>query len=425
MSSLDEVLERRLAELSRGGLLRDRDGGAQRRRVEAAAARLGRPLLDLSSNDYLGLAARAAGDGGVAGGAGASRLIHGTRPPHETLERALADWIGTEDALLFSSGYAANVGVVSALAQAGDVIISDALNHASIIDGCRLSRGDVRVAPHRDLEAVREVLDAAKDQTVWVITESYFSMDGTSCDLAALSELLRRYPNAHLVVDEAHALGVFGPSGRGLAADVGCRPDVIVGTFGKSFGLHGAFVAGSRSLCAWLWNRARSFIYSTATSPALAAAVAARLDWVSGADAERRQLADASEQFHAELEARFPGCRPRGAWGPIAPLILGSETAALAATSALGECGILTQAIRPPTVPPNTARLRMTLGTHLSSSDLDYILDSLSHGASASVPFNQAGSPSRDQWHDDLHSHSCDPSGEPSCSDSSTPAGHT
>lgn len=382
MSALNDVLERRLAELAGAGLLRDRDGGAQRRRVEAAAARLGRPFIDLSSNDYLGLAARATHTGEVAGGAGASRLIHGTRATHETLERALAEWLGTEDALLFSSGYAANVGVVSALAQAGDVIVSDALNHASLIDGCRLSRAEVLVAPHRELDKMRELLDASRDKTVWVVTESYFSMDGTTCDLAALGELLRRYPNAHLVVDEAHALGVFGPSGRGLCAEVGCSPAVLVGTFGKSFGLHGAFVAGSRSLCAWLWNRARSFIYSTATSPAIAAALVERLAWVEAADAERQHLVELSAAFHAELDARFPGSKPRGASGPIAPLVVGSEIAALAATNALGERGVLTQAIRPPTVPPNTARLRMTLGTHLTSTDLEYVLAALSLVAS-------------------------------------------
>jgi 8-amino-7-oxononanoate synthase len=393
VSSLDEVLERRLTELERAGLLRDRDGGAQRRRVEAAAARLGRPLIDLSSNDYLGFAARTANIDMAAGGAGASRLIHGTRTPHERLERALAEWLGTEDALLFSSGYAANVGVVSALARPEDVIISDALNHASIIDGCRLSRSEVRVVPHRDLDGMRDLLESTRDKTVWVITESYFSMDGTSWDLAALSELTRRYPNAHLVVDEAHALGVFGPSGRGLCAEVGCRPDVVVGTFGKAFGLHGAFVAGSLRTCAWLWNRARSFVYSTATSPALAAAVAERLEWVSAADAERRHLSALSERFHAELGSRFPGCRPRDAWGPIAPLILGSEAAALSATNALGECGILAQAIRPPTVPPNTARLRMTLGTQLSSSDLDYVLETLSHSAPSCSPAVASSTP--------------------------------
>jgi 8-amino-7-oxononanoate synthase len=293
------------------------------------------------------------------------------------LESALATWLETEDALLFASGYAANVGLVSALAQPGDLVVSDALNHASLIDGCRLSRAEVVVVPHRDLGAIRQTLEATRLRTVWVVSEAYFSMDGTTCDVAALGELLRRFPNAHLLLDEAHSLGIFGPSGRGLAAGVGYRPAAVVGTFGKAFGLQGAFIAGSTALCAWLWNRARSFVYSTATSPSLAAGIAERLERVVAADVERRELESLCTSFHVQLEERFPGRRPVGARGPIAPVLLGNDALAVETARRLGEQGILTQAIRPPTVAPGTARLRMSLGSHLDARDLDSVLGAL------------------------------------------------
>lgn len=372
----DEVIEARLGDLASAGLLRDREAPV-RDRVESAAARAGRRLLDLSSNDYLGFASHPLLPSVAPGGAGASRLIHGTREAHVNLERALATWLGTEDALLFTSGYAANVGVVSALAQPGDVIASDALNHASLIDGCRLSRAEVRVFEHGDLAALRDVLRTAGERTVWVVSEAYFSMDGAVCDVAGLAHLLEKYPNAHLVLDEAHSLGVFGPRGRGLAASVGHLPAVLVGTFGKAFGLHGAFVAGSRALCRWLWNRARSFVYSTATSPALADGLHARLELVMDAEYRRAQLSELCRSFHGELAERFPTLHPASAEGPIAPLILGSAALAVDKAAALGERGILTQAIRPPTVPVYTARLRMSIGVHLSHADLAFVIETL------------------------------------------------
>lgn len=372
----DEMLETRLTALARAGLLRDRDA-PRRAHVEAAAGRAGRRLLDLSSNDYLGFAGYPLLPSPAPGGAGSSRLIHGTRDAHVNLERALAEWLGTEDALLFASGYAANVGVVSALAQPGDLIASDALNHASLIDGCRLSRAEVRVVPHGDLAALRELLTSAGERTVWVVSEAYFSMDGAVCDVAAVAELLAQYPNAHLVLDEAHSLGVFGPRGRGLAAAVGHRPAALIGTFGKAFGLHGAFVAGSRALCRWLWNRARSFVYSTATSPALADVLQERVALVGAADDRRAHLAELCRSLHEQLAERFPSLHPASAQGPIAPLILGSAALALDKAAALGECGILTQAIRPPTVPIETSRLRMSLGVHLSHDDLAFVVETL------------------------------------------------
>lgn len=364
----NNLIGERLARLQRASLLRD-PANPLRHRCEAAAERLGRPLIDLSSNDYLGLAPLPISSVGP-GGAGASRLIHGTRRAHRQLEGELAAWLETEDALLFASGYAANVGLVSALAEPGDLILSDELNHASLIDGCRLSRAEVRVLPHRDVAALAAALTTAGDRTVWVVTEAYFSMDGTTCDIAAVGEVLADFPNAHLVVDEAHSLGVFGPAGRGRAAAARYTPAALVGTFGKAFGIHGAFVAGSRDLCAWLWNRARSFVFSTAPSPALAEAISERLKLVIGASASRVRLDALCESFHVQLQSHFPQRRVSGSVGPITPVLIGEADAALAVAEALAERGILTQAVRPPTVAPGTSRVRLSLGAHLEHAQL-------------------------------------------------------
>lgn len=276
--------------------------------------------------------------------------------------------------LLFSSGYAANVGVLSSLAEAGDTLLSDELNHASIIDGCRLSRASTRVFPHRDLGALRALL-AATSGNRWVVTESLFSMDGTSPDLAALRALCDEY-GAFLIVDEAHALGVFGAEGRGLCSLAGVRADVLVGTFGKAFGAHGAFVAGGSSLRAFLWNRARSFVFSTATSPALAATVLDRLRLVRRASALRAHLEALCGTFARELE-RLERRLPAGRHGPIFPVLFGEPLQALAASEQLLELGILAPAIRPPTVPPGTSRLRITLTARMTESDVARLVAAL------------------------------------------------
>lgn len=372
-----ELLDQRLARLEGAGLLRD-PGNPLRELATNAAARLGRELVDLSSNDYLGLAQLPLElPRPVPGGAGSSRLIHGTRPAHRNLEAQLAAWLGTEDALLFASGYAANVGLVSALAEPGDLVLSDALNHASLVDGCRLSKAEVRVLPHRDLSELGRALASAGQRTVWVVTEAYFSMDGTACDVAALGRLLQQYPNAHLILDEAHSLGVFGPGGRGLAAAAGYAPAVLVGTFGKAFGMHGAFVAGPRQLSTWVWNRARSFVFSTALSPAFVEALTIRLDLVSRADGARMHLAELCSMFHVQLADRFPRHHLVDSVGPITPLLLGSEDRALAVAATLAESGILTQGIRPPTVPAGTSRIRMSLCAGLKAEHLELTLRAL------------------------------------------------
>lgn len=324
----------------------------------------------LCSNDYLGLGALPIVG---AGGAGAARLVSGDQPEHRAAESALASWLETESALLFSSGFAANTGVVAALAGAGDLIVSDRLNHASIVDGCRLSRADVAVVAHCDVSAVDEALrrgTAARRR--WVVTEAYFSMDGDGPDLAALADVVRRH-DAGLIVDEAHSLGVFGPRGRGRCAEAGVVPDVLVGTLGKAFGLQGAFVAGSATLRRYLWNRARSFVFSTGLAPAIAGAVSGRLERLASGNGLRARLSAIGEAIRGALP-RLPATVLRG---PILPHVVGSPEVALAASAALRARGVLVQAIRPPTVPDGSARLRLTACAGLGDAEVELALEAL------------------------------------------------
>jgi 8-amino-7-oxononanoate synthase len=329
--------------------------------------------VDASSNDYLGLAALNVSretsvqpsregvwdDDLASDGAGASRLIHGTRPAHLALEGALTAWVGSPSALLFSSGYTANVGILQALGAPGSLIVSDALNHASIVDGCRLSRARVVVTPHLDLGAVGATLASSTESPKWVVVESYFSMDGDEADLAGLRSLCDSH-GAGLVVDEAHALGVFGPDGSGRCAACGVRPDALVGTLGKAVGLQGAFVAGSDELRALLWNRARSFVFSTAPSPALCATALFHVQRARAADRSRARLMKLASILRAALRASGARVPERGS-GPIVPVLVGSKERALALAQRLRAAGILAQAIRYPTVPEGTARVRLTV----------------------------------------------------------------
>lgn len=366
MGALD-FLAAELGELQRAGLLREPDPG---------------PLtpteyLNASSNDYLGLAQwnvsrETMSSVSVDTGAGASPLIYGQRRAHLELERAIAAWVNTEQSLVFSSGYGANLGALSALAGPHDVIISDALNHASIIDGCRLSRARTVIVPHCDLDALQRGLrDAAAARRRWVVTESYYSMDGDGPDLRALRELCDA-ERAGLYVDEAHALGVLGPGGAGLCAQAGIRPDVLVGTLGKAVGVQGAFVAGSRLLRSWLWNRARSFVFSTGMSPVLAQLITAHIARARSADAERTHIAEAAGALRATLLEQ--GVRiPPQSHGHIIPILVGDNRTALELAQQLREAGVLVQAIRPPTVPEGSARLRVTVAAHMTPSDVRYL----------------------------------------------------
>lgn len=327
-------------------------------------------LKSFATNDFLGLARHPIPLPALPSTAGArgSRLITGNDAETLALEAALADWLQTPSALTFTSGYAANVGSLSALLGADDVAFSDSLNHASLIDGLRLSRASIKVFAHNDLAALERLLrETPATRRRWVVTESYFSMDADSPDLRALRALCDRH-DALLYLDEAHALGVLGPKGRGLAAESSVRADVLVGTLGKAVGCQGAFVAGAATLYEYLWNRARSFVFSTGLSPLIAAQSLANLGAVIAADPQRAALAARARRFRSHLEDDGHACM---GFGCIVPLIVGSEQRALQLAAALAASGFHVQPIRPPTVAPGASRLRVTLSAADSDEDCD------------------------------------------------------
>ena len=328
-------------------------------------------ILSFCSNDYLGFASSPLPQN--PGGSSASRLIAGERHEHVDLEHALAQWLHIPSTLVFSSGYAANVGTVSALASPHDLIVSDELNHASLIDGARLSKAHIAVVPHLDHEAIRKTLKHRHQTRAWVLTESYFSMDADSPDLKALRTLCDEY-NTALLVDEAHALGVLGPEGRGLCAEAGIIPDILIGTFGKAFGRSGAFVAGCDSLIQWLWNCARSFVFSTGISPAIAKGIHESLNTLSTSDTLRKKTLCNAERMRQGL--RHLGICAKG-FGHIIPWILEDPHQALNIAQALCEQGIHVQAVRPPSVPVGTSRIRFTVTARHSKKEIDDALYAL------------------------------------------------
>jgi 8-amino-7-oxononanoate synthase len=350
--------------------------------LEAAGRRRRRPSGDeppalvLCSNDYLGYATGqlVPVPQGPPVGAAASRLIAGDHPEHRALERALASWLGHEDALVFSSGYAANVGLLSSLLRPGDTVVSDALNHASIIDGIRLSRAQATVIPHNDIGAAEHALrQAPPSGRRWVVTEGYFSMDGDQPDLRALRSLCDQH-GAALLVDDTHAIGVFGEAGRGSCALQGIQPDALIGTFGKALGGQGAFVAGPTLLTDWLWNRARSFVFSTGLSPLLAAANLAAVLRARQDEAGRARLAALASRLRQAL--RGQGYRlVEGSVGPIVPVLIGPEEGAIALSESLRRRGVRVLPIRPPTVPPGTSRLRVTVHARLTEEELERAIE--------------------------------------------------
>ena len=331
----------------------------------------GRRVLCFCSNNYLGLAnhpslvaAATASSRSEGGGAAASRLITGTMFYPWEPEDAYAEFVGAPAAALFSTGYAANVGTVQALAGPGDAIFSDALNHASLIDGCRLSRANVHVYSHRDVAHLESLLreHRHKSRRALVITDSLFSMDGVAAPLRDISTVARSF-DAGLLVDEAHALGVFGPGGRGLAAALGVEPDVVVGTLGKSFGVAGAFVAASADVVSLIRNRARSFVYSTAPPPMVARAAIAALELVREADDARDALLTNAAKLRTGL--RSLGFELPDGNSQILPILIGENDRTMQLSAKLLARGVFVQGIRPPTVPEGTARLRLTpMATH-------------------------------------------------------------
>jgi 8-amino-7-oxononanoate synthase len=349
--------------------------GRSRQRPDGPAG----PLISFASNDYLGLASHpavltAAAESATREGfgAGAARLVTGDLPAHRALERDLAMQLNRPGALLFPTGYQANIGVLATLAGPEDLIVSDALNHASLIDGCRLSRATVAIYAHADADAATVALSQAGTfRRRFLVTESLFSMDGDVAPLAKLAEaaLVR---DAIFIVDEAHALGVLGPAGMGLCADVGVHPDVLIGTLGKAFGSAGGFVTGSVSLRDYLLNRARTFVFTTSVPPPVAAAARAGLQLAAGSegDVRRARLASNRRRLFALLapRVRAPAVLPPG---PIIPLILGADARALAVARFLRARGFIVPAIRPPTVPEGTARLRVTVSSEHSAAEID------------------------------------------------------
>jgi len=356
-----------LAELERAGLLRVRPEPVDQN-IDARTVYLG-------SNDYLGYRSTGRLTRYALGaatehpaGSGASRLVLGEHRAHRALEHALARWLGFAESLVFTTGYTANLGVISSLAGEGDLVVSDAWNHASIIDGCRLSRAKIAVVPHGDVEAVRGALRDSTARRRWVVTEGYFSMEGDTPDLPALRAICDEQ-DAALIVDDAHAIGVLGPEGRGCAAAAGIRPDILVGTLGKALGAQGAFVAGSLDLCRWLWNRARPFVFSTGLSPLLAAVAQGAVGEARADEIGRRRLHAVGERLRTGLAASGVPIAP--SYGPIIPLILGEEARALAWSRRLAEMGIRIQAIRPPTVPKGTSRLRIAVRADVRDDEVD------------------------------------------------------
>jgi 8-amino-7-oxononanoate synthase len=344
----------------------------------------GRTLVDFSSNDYLGLArhpslATAMGECAAAAGAGsaASHLITGHGHEHERLEEELAAFTQRERALLFSTGYMANLAVMSALAGRGERILLDRLSHASLIDGARLSGAELARYAHADTEAAARALEEDPAHTALVGTDGVFSMDGDLAPLAALARAARR-ADAWLVVDDAHGLGVVGPSGRGALEECGVSAadaPVLIGTLGKAFGCFGAFVAGEAALIEYLLQKARSYIYTTALPQPVAAASRKALELVRTEGWRRTHLAALIERFRRRAhEARLPLGASRT---PIQPIVLGSESAALAAQRELETAGLLVVAIRPPTVPKGSARLRVTLTAAHTELEIDRLAEAL------------------------------------------------
>jgi 8-amino-7-oxononanoate synthase len=343
-------------------------------------------VLNFCSNDYLGLAdhpkvvaafMRGAQAYGV--GSRASHLVTGHGPPHQALEEELAEFTGRERALLFSTGYMANLGVIAALVGQGDWIFEDRLNHASLLDGGLLSGAKLKRYAHADAEALRVLLEGGPPKEKLVITDGVFSMDG---DLAPLPELaiVAGQAKAWLMVDDAHGLGVVGPTGRGVVEHFGlsaAEVPVLVGTLGKAFGTFGAFVAGSHDLIEYLIQRCRPYIYTTALPPAVAEATRASLALIDEESWRREKLFGLINRFRSgasQLSLNLLASQT-----PIQPILIGDNHGALQASQSLLDKGFLVAAIRPPTVPDGTARLRVTLSAVHEEKDMERLLEALAH----------------------------------------------
>lgn len=342
----------------------------------------GRRVLNLCSNNYLGLASHPDVKGAAVEatrawgcGSGASRLICGTLTPHRALENRLAAFKGTGAALLYTSGYTANLGIIPALVGKGDIVFSDELNHASIIDGCRLSAARVVVFPHNNLVVLENKLrrTAGKPGRKLIVVDSVFSMDGDLAPLPELAHLADKY-RCLFMVDEAHATGVLGPGGRGMVAYFGLEKSVTVamGTLSKALGSLGGFAAGSAAMADFLINKSRSFIYTTALPPGAAAAAGAALTLLENKPSLTRKVQDNARHLREGLKNL--GCDTRNSQTQIIPVVVGDAARALEMSRLLFDEGVLATAVRPPTVPEGTGRIRTTVMATHTSDDLDFAI---------------------------------------------------
>lgn len=377
-----EWIDEELAKLEGRGLLRAPivHAGPQQVRVQVD----GREMVNFGSNDYLALAAdprlataaaEACRQSGT--GAGASPLVTGRAAAHERLETELAAFEGTERAVVFPSGYSANVGTIAAMVGRGDAIYADAKNHASLIDGCRLSRADVHIYAHADGQALAETLAAGGAyRRRLIVTESVFSMDGDLAPLVHLADLAERF-DCMLLVDEAHATGVFGTHGRGVAEQLGVadRVDVRIGTLSKALGCAGGFVSGSERLAQWLVNRARTYVFSTALPPPTCAAAMAALAIVRQEPERRIALLERASELGDRLRAQ--GWRIGQSASQIIPLVVGEVGRATRLSGQLAARGLLVPAIRPPSVPEGESLLRISLTCAHTDSTIDQLADAL------------------------------------------------
>lgn len=367
-----------LETLDRRAQLRARAGLSRRLRPRGATEQ----LIDLAGNDYLGLSRHPAVTGAAATaltgyglGATGSRLVRGSTEAHHALEAALADWLGMARALVFSSGYLANLGAVRALVRPRTLLVTDAHNHASLIDGCRLSGAETVVTPHLDVAAVAAALAAAPDRPAVVVTESVFSVDGDLAPLARLHEVARRH-GALLLVDDAHAVGVRGPYGAGAVAEAGLagQPDVVVtATLSKALGGAGGVVAGPAELIRHLIDTGRTFIYDTALPPAVAAGVLAATGVARTGAVLREELTERAETAVSRL--RRAGLTVSTPAAGIISVAAPSAAAAVAWAAACQERGVAVGCFRPPSTPDNRSRLRLTINVGVERADFERALD--------------------------------------------------
>ena len=378
MLELDEWLSKRIDQTKAAGLYR------KLRTMNTAP--LPEMLIDgkrhlvFSSNNYLGLAndrqlvyaaETILNEFGV--GSSGSRLTTGHTEWHRRLEEKIAQFKQTEAALLFSSGFLANVGVLSSLPEKGDVILSDQLNHASIIDGCRLSKASTVVYNHINMDHLEEKLKKTSHyMRRFIVTDGVFSMDGTIAPLDQIISLAKRY-HAYVIVDDAHATGVLGEKGRGTSEHFGVHPDVVIGTLSKAVGTEGGFVAGSRVLIDFLLNHSRTFIFQTAMPPSICSASYAAFEIIEESDTKRKLLDSNVKKIKTSLVEM--GFDVKGDDTPIIPVMIGEPTEAVIFAEKLQENGIFAPAIRPPTVPVGESRIRLTVTSDHSSNEIDYLLE--------------------------------------------------